>query len=160
MLMLESVQNPLKTINYSLDSANMPQAGSKGPFCLLEWYTTYLNNPFVDLQIKVESSEAPLEHNMTIRRLYNDEATSDVAVRCGALVIKAHKLILGALSETLRTAFSNPSCVEGQSGVYEIATKHLSPDILECVIRWMYLHSIEYDADKAWVYRYLNRFLG
>ncbi len=156
MLMLESVQNPLKTINYSLDSASMPKAGSKGPFCLLEWYTIYLNSPSVDLQIKVESRE----YNMTIRRLYNDQATSDVAVHCGALVIRAHKLILGAHSETLRTAFSNTNCVEGQSGVYEIAEKHLSPDILQCVIRWMYLHSIEYDADKAWVYLYLNRFLG
>jgi hypothetical protein len=125
MVMLSSVQNPLKTINFSLDSANMPKGSSKGPFCLVKWHEIYLFSSSLDLQIKVERREAPLEHNMTIRRLYNDQATSDVAVHCGALVIKAHKLILGAHSETLRTAFSNPSCVEGKTGVYEIATKHL-----------------------------------
>jgi hypothetical protein len=105
----------------------------------------------VGLKIKVEGSEA-LEQNTTIRRMYNNQLTSDVEVHCGDLVIKAHKNVLGLHSETLRVAFSNASCIEGQTGIYRIAEEHISPDILESIIRWMYMHSIANASDKAWVY--------
>jgi hypothetical protein len=150
-LMLTSVLNPLRTINYSLELSYKPESQPKGPFYLNEAYKIILPRTHtVGLKIKLEGSEA-LEQNTTIRRMYNNQLTSDVEVHCGDLVIKAHKNVLGLHSETLRVAFSNANCIEGQTGIYRIAEEHISPDILESIIRWMYMHSIANAADKAWV---------
>jgi len=64
-------------------------------------------------------------------------------------VVKAHRVILAAHSETFSVAFNNASCMEVQNGVYEIAEEHLNPDILQDVLKWMYLHKIENAAAKA-----------
>jgi hypothetical protein len=129
-----------------------PECQPKGPFYLNEEYKIILPRDYtVGLKIKVEGSEA-LEQNTTIRRMYNNQLTSDVEVHCGDLVIKAHKNVLGLHSETLRVAFNSANCIEGQTGIYRIAEEHISPDILESIIRWMYMHSIANASDKAWVY--------
>ena len=49
-------------------------------------------------------------HN--ISRLYNSDNLSDVVVRCGDMKVKAHKNILAAHSDTLRTVFSGNSYLE------------------------------------------------
>jgi BTB/POZ domain len=56
-------------------------------------------------------------------------------VHCGDLVIKAHKFVLMAHSETLRVALSSDNFVEGQSGVYTVSEENMSPDILQDAIR-------------------------
>jgi hypothetical protein len=71
---------------------------------------------------------------------------------CGALVIKAHKFILSTHSETLRVAFNSEGLKEGRTGIYRIEEEHWSLEILQYVIRWMYMHCIENAGDKAWVY--------
>jgi len=121
-LKLRSVLNPLRTINYSLELSYRPESQPKGPFYLNKRYKIFLprNHKTVGLKIKVEGSEAK-EQNTTIRRMYNNQLTSDVEVHCGDLVIKAHKNVLGLHSETLRVAFSNANCIEGQTGIYRIA---------------------------------------
>ncbi len=153
-LMLTSVLDPLRTLNYSLELSYKPKFQPKGPFYLNEWYKFFLptHHNTVGLKIKLEGSAVALEQNTTIRRMYNNQLTSDVEVHCGDLVIRAHKNVLGLHSETLRVAFSNASCIEGQTGIYRIAEEHISPDILESIIRWMYMHSIANAYGKAWVY--------
>ena len=86
----------------------------------------------------------------SIRQLYNSSTSlADVEIQCGGLVVKAHKSILTGQSTTLQTVFSSESFVEGQTAVYTISKEHMSPKILEDVIKWMYLHSITDASDKA-----------
>jgi hypothetical protein len=68
-------------------------------------------------------------------RLYNSSEQSDVMLKCGDMMIPAHKIVLNYHSETFRTAFSSSSFTEGQEGIYEISSEHMSPDILHHVIR-------------------------
>ncbi len=143
---LESKVNPMKTISYTLEYDD--PLGPKKSYLLSEM--NYLSLPYkgvVGLKIQLERGEA-LQQIVTVRRLYNDESTADVELHCGTLVIRAHKAMLGLHSETLRVAFGNLGCVEGQTGVYRIAEQHMKPEILEDVVKWMYVHSIENPQDK------------
>jgi hypothetical protein len=142
---LESKVNPMKTISYTLESDN---PDPKKSYLLNETISLHLpNSHTVGLKILLESGEA-LQQNVTVQRLYNDESTGDVELHCGTLVIRAHKAVLGLHSETLRVAFGNPGCVEGQTGVYKIAEQHMKPEILEDVVRWMYVHGVDNLLDK------------
>jgi hypothetical protein len=84
----------------------------------------------ISLKIKLDSKSGGIENKLTMRKLYNDE-TGDVEFRCGSLVVKAHKVIVCAHSETLRVAFNSTHCKEGRSGIYTISQKHIEPGILE-----------------------------
>jgi hypothetical protein len=151
--MLASILNPLKTVSYSLDLSyyNGGEVTQGMALYLNKWYKISIRNETVSLKIKLERNEA-LEQSLTLRRLYNDQVTSDVEVHCGAMVIKAHKFILSTHSETLRVAFSSEGLKEGRTGIYRIEEEHWSPEILQYIVRWMYMHCIENAGDKAWVY--------
>jgi BTB/POZ domain len=73
--------------------------------------------------------------NSSIGRLYNNAELSDVEVRWGCVTIKAHKTILAASSETLRTAFSRNNFLENKTGVYSVDPQHMNLAILQDVIR-------------------------
>jgi len=147
---LASVMHPLRTISYDLDSDFKREQQPPGPLLLNEWYELILDTHKISLKIKLEVSEA-LEQNQTMRRMYNDQVTSDVEIHCGDLVIKAHQTILGAHSKVLQVAF-NKNFVEGQTKIYQIQEKNISPDLLQNVLKWMYMHSIENATEKARVY--------
>ena len=84
----------------------------------------------------------------SISQLYDNADHADVELRCGSdLVIKAHRAILAAHSDTLRAAFSSRNYVEGVTGVYTIAAEHMSPAIFQAVIQWMYLREINIADD-------------
>jgi hypothetical protein len=135
----------MKTISYTLEYDDPEPKQSN---LLSEIIYLYLPNKcVVGLKIQLESGEA-LQQNVTVRQLYNDESTGDVELHCGTLVIKAHKAVLGLHSETLRVAFGNLGCIEGQTGVYKIAEQHMKPEILEDVVRWMYVHVVDNLLDK------------
>jgi hypothetical protein len=79
-----------------------------------------------------------------ISRLLGSRELTDVHIKCGDVVIPAHKNILCAQSETLRVALSSSSSfLEGKEGVYTVQETHMNPNILTDVIRWMYLNEIE-----------------
>ena len=84
-----------------------------------------------------------------LSRIYNDDNFSDVVVKCGDLERRAHKNVLAAHSDVLRTVFSSNNFVEGRTGVYEIKEADMSPAILHDVLQWMYLHEIPHAADKV-----------
>jgi hypothetical protein len=70
-------------------------------------------------------------------RLFNNSEQSDVTLKCGdELVIPAHKHVLSYHSETFRTAFGSTNFVEGREGLYEVSSEHMSPDILQDVVRY------------------------
>jgi hypothetical protein len=135
----------MKTISYTLEYDDPEPKQSNLLSEIIYLYLPY--KCVVGLKIQLESGEA-LQQNVTVRQLYNDESTGDVELHCGTLVIKAHKAVLGLHSETLRVAFGNLGCIEGQTGVYKIAEQHMKPEILEDVVKWMYVHSIENPQDK------------
>ena len=103
-----------------------------GPFQLSVWYDKKIRkvDDNISLKIKLDSKSGGIENKLTMRKLYNDE-TGDVEFRCGSLVVKAHKVIVSAHSETLRVAFNSTHCKEGRSGIYTISKKHIEPGILE-----------------------------
>jgi hypothetical protein len=137
---LESKVNPMKTISYTLE-CGVPEPNKL--YLPEERITLSLRQMCsVGLKIQLGSGKA-LQQNVTVRRLYNDQSTGDVELHCGTLVIKAHKAVLGLHSETLRVAFGNMGCVEGQTGVYTIEEQHMKPEILQDVLKWMYWHHIE-----------------
>ena len=82
-------------------------------------------------------------------RLYNTKELSDVEVKCGDWVISAHRNVLSVHSDTLRTVFSSPRFVEGKTGVYTVKKEHMSPEILEDVVKWMYQQSIDDAPEKV-----------
>ena len=85
----------------------------------------------------------------TVSGLYNNADLSDVEIQCGDLMVKAHKNILVAHSETFRTAFNNTNYVEGKTGVYRIAEEHLNPATLQNVLKWMYLIPVKITTEKV-----------
>ena len=70
-------------------------------------------------------------------------------IQCGCLVVKAHKSILSAQSETLKTALSSPVFKEGKTGVYTISESHMDIRILRDVLRYMYQYPIDGAAEKV-----------
>jgi hypothetical protein len=143
-LELESILNPMKTISYTLEYSD-PEA--KKSYRLNERINLRLPRGALGLIIQLGNGEAQ-QPNKTMRRLYNDGSTGDVELHCSTLVIKAHKAVLGLHSETLRVAFGSMGCVEGQTGVYTIEERHMKPEILQDVVKWMYLHGIENPLGK------------
>ena len=85
----------------------------------------------------------------SINTLYNNADQSDVEIQCGCLVVKAHKSILSAQSETLKTALSSPVLKEGKTGVYTISESHMDIRILRDVLRYMYQYPIDGAAEKV-----------
>jgi hypothetical protein len=82
--------------------------------------------------------------------LYNNRHLADVTLKCGdSLSIPAHKHILSTHSELFRTVFASTGFVEGQEGLYTIDSQHMKPEILEDVIRWMYLQHIDNVENKV-----------
>ena len=104
------------------------------------------NNLALGIKIKLEATcQVPAN---SIRQLYNSSnSLADAEIQCGGRVVKAHRSILSSQSTTLQTYFSSESFVKGQTGVYSM--QHMSPEILEDVIKWMYMHNITNASDKA-----------
>jgi len=143
------------TVSYTFDlektNTESLKTPNDAPYLPNKWYryTTKLQyGEKPTLKIKLDTRAGGFGNRETTRRLYNHE-TGDVELRCGGLVLKAHKVIVSAHSETLRVAFNNSSCAEGQSGIYTIAEEHLDPAILEDLVKWMYLHTIADAAKKV-----------
>ena len=94
-------------------------------------------------------ASSSLRSGNCINTLYDNADLSDVEIHCGGLVVKAHKIILSAQSETLRTAFGSPVFKEGKTGVYTISETHMDPSILRDVLRFMYQYPIDGAAEKV-----------
>jgi BTB/POZ domain len=87
------------------------------------------------IAIKILLKIGPLTSVSNSSRLFNSSEQSDVTLKCGDIVIPAHKTVLNYHSETLRRAFSSDSFTEGKEGVYEVSSEDVSPDVLKEVIR-------------------------
>jgi hypothetical protein len=147
--MLESANNPLRTISYDIEPEFLTENQATGPFQPNKWYTVEMNRNWITLTIKLEGVTTTLQQNQTLHKLYEDNATKDVEVHCGDLVIKAHKTVIGLHSDTLRVAFSHEGLVEGRLGIYRIDPENMSPAIVQDIIKWMYMHYIEDAAEKV-----------
>jgi hypothetical protein len=138
MLMCE---NSLVTgASYTLDfEVNQPYMELEpiGPFQLSVSYDKKIRKVYdkTSLKIRLDSKAGGIENKLTMRKLYNDE-TGDVEFRCGSLVVKAHKVIVSAHSETLRVAFNSTHCKEGRSGIYTVSREHIEPGILEVSVKF------------------------
>jgi len=134
-------ENSLVTgASYTLDfEVNQPYMELEpiGPFQLSVSYDKKIRKVYdkTSLKIRLDSKAGGIENKLTMRKLYNDE-TGDVEFRCGSLVVKAHKVIVSAHSETLRVAFNSTHCKEGRSGIYTVSQKHIEPGILEVSVKF------------------------
>ena len=116
--------NFLETNSYSLNLNLNQEALIPGSLsintvyrCVLNQRLTFSRRNFC-LTVRLAAGETHCQtvarglpgHN--ISRLYNSDNLSDVVVRCGDMKVKAHKNILAAHSDTLRTVFSGNSYLE------------------------------------------------
>jgi hypothetical protein len=138
LLFQRDFHNSLNLASYILDE--------EGPFELNKWYTLFIYSLDFPLKIKVEPSMMPANH-LTIKTMYNADS-GDVEIHCGDFRVKAHKSILAAHSDALSVAFNNADFIKVKTGIYTIAEEHMSVDILEDVLKWMYLHNIENMSEK------------
>jgi hypothetical protein len=136
----------MKTSSYSLSvtleegkSVNQDRV-EENEECLLSIYPQeqgklQLEGKTLTVVIKIMLQMGHVTGVSNSNRLFKSRELSDVTLKCGDLLIPAHKHILGTHSETFHTVFSSNSFVEGQKGVYEIKSEHMRPDILEDVVR-------------------------
>ena len=153
----------LQTVDYSLElqspdvgfkmlrqsklyQVNRLTSPVKGRLSKLEFCIRINMNAYGGAAARVMPRGAPVHG---IRRLHNNGDHSDFTVQCGDRVVKVHKNILASHSQTLRAAIDNESFVEGKTGVYKISEEAMSPDILEDVLKWMYLQGIDNPASKV-----------
>ena len=148
---MNTVSYTLQPVNRSVTCRTLTPGHSGGflPNKKYELRFTPRQDDELTLWIKIQLEVCHIPAN-SIRQLYNSSTSlADVEIQCGGLVVKAHKSILTGQSTTLQTVFASESFVEGQTAVYTISKEHMSPKILEDVIKWMYLHSITDASDKA-----------
>jgi hypothetical protein len=79
---------------------------------------------------------------------YRNEIAVSATCNDAHLWLPGHKHILSTHSELFRTVFASANFVEGREGVYEIDSQHLKPDILNDVVRWIYLQSIDGNMEE------------
>jgi len=152
LLFQSDFHNSLNLVSYIVDFPSLLEStrDEEGPFKINKWYTLILkkkSSKDFPLKIKVEPSMVPANH-LTIQTLYNADS-GDVEIHCGDFRVKAHKSILAAHSDVLSVAFNNADFIEVKTGIYTIAEEHMSVDILEDVLKWMYLHNIENMTEKS-----------
>jgi hypothetical protein len=102
--MLECESDFPERFTYTVDFGRLQaELKSEGPFLLNTWYTVVLPTVarVLPLRIELGKNGRESENRATIRRLFN-EASGDVELRCGDLVVKAHRAILEAFSDTLK----------------------------------------------------------
>jgi len=145
--------NTLSSVSYSLDWMGLGFPNRVEQYQLNAWYNVDLppGELRFPLKIKLGSFDAPPENSRALSKLYNADS-ADVEVHCGKdLVVKAHKTILAAHSDTLRILLTNATCSseEGKREIVYIADENVKPAILEDVVKWMYLQNIEDTAQKV-----------
>lgn len=85
---------------------------------------------------------------LALSPFFNDEATSDVMLRCGERTFHVHKIVLLASSEYFAALWRKGSWKEG--GSTELKIEDAEPEILEVVLQYLYQGEPGLPATLSW----------